>query len=347
MERSSSSTMLLTAAFYYLSYKSNPPIGFAHAFSAGASTGKAFDLDSLHSPQWVASSDRHCQHRHATSLFQIAPSIAITDNGHEGETTPMDVHGGALPAASVATSKEDGGGSTASTRRLGAAAEDTVPSTWKQALRRFFLGDVGPPLVVLAICGFLHTRARLPTPFSPAEAAVFAATIVFWWLQEYVFHRVLLHSDVDWPGKAIHRAHHQTDYFHVSIDPPALLLGWLLAAHLALRLALPWHFCLTATAGYALAGLAYEWSHYIVHTRVRPPTVSAAPSSHDGRHFSAQASSAVAAAAGGLFTSMRDNHAKHHMVDDRYWYAFSVPAMDDLCGTNPSVKEARARPEQA
>jgi hypothetical protein len=39
---------------------------------------------------------------------------------------------------------------------------------------------------------------------------------------------------------------------------------------------------------------------------------------------------------------MRDNHMRHHLVDDRYWYAFGVPAMDDLFGTNPDVKDARA-----
>ena len=32
---------------------------------------------------------------------------------------------------------------------------------------------------------------------------------------------------------------------------------------------------------------------------------------------------------------------RHHLVDDRYWYAFSVPAMDDLFDTNPNVKEVR------
>lgn len=35
---------------------------------------------------------------------------------------------------------------------------------------------------------------------------------------------------------------------------------------------------------------------------------------------------------------MRDNHIRHHLIDDRYWYAFSVVEMDDLFGTNPNVK---------
>ena len=34
---------------------------------------------------------------------------------------------------------------------------------------------------------------------------------------------------------------------------------------------------------------------------------------------------------------------RHHLVDDRYWYAFSVPAMDDLFDTNPDVRDVRKR----
>ena len=201
---------------------------------------------------------------------------------------------------------------------------ESVPSTWKHALYRFFIGDAGPPLVMVAVSGFVYARLQLLAmmPYSLSEFAIFAIAVVVWWVQEYFFHRMLLHSSsFDWIGKSIHRLHHERDYFHVSIDPPILLLGWLFAAHLAMRSILPWHASLSATVGYALAGLAYEWSHYIVHTRVKPPS----PESFVSR----------------LFLQMRDNHIRHHRVDDRYWYAFSVPAMDDLFDTNPNVKDLR------
>jgi hypothetical protein len=205
------------------------------------------------------------------------------------------------------------------------AKEETVPSTWSHALQRFFIREPGPPLVLLSLSGFIFTRIQSSMPFSIAELSIFASSIIVWWIQEYFFHRIFLHSPFQWIVKSIHQTHHEKTYFHISIDPPELLLGWLFAAHFILKSVLPWHYCLSATIGYALAGLVYEWSHYIVHTRVRPPSAS---------FFLSEAFSR-------LFSQMRDNHMRHHLVDNRYWYAFSVPAMDDLFGTNPDVKEVR------
>ena len=206
--------------------------------------------------------------------------------------------------------------------------KEEVPSTWKQALHRFFLGDIGPPLVVLSISGFIYTRIQLlsSVPFTITEFAIFISAIILWSFQEYFLHRVALHSqNFNWIGKSIHQTHHDKDYFHISIDPPVLLVGWLFAAHLIIKTILPsWHLCLSATIGYALAGLVYEWSHYIVHTKVKAP----------------QSSSSILVK---LFLQMRNNHMRHHLVDDRYWYAFSVPAMDDLFDTNPDVRDVRKR----
>ena len=96
---------------------------------------------------------------------------------------------------------------------------------------------------------------------------------------------------------------------------------------------LPWHLCLTATVGYALAGLVYEWSHYIVHTKVKAPLTQSNESS-------------LVSSASRLFSKMRDNHVRHHLVSDQNWYAFSVPAMDDLFGTNPNVRDVRGDPKK-
>ena len=227
-----------------------------------------------------------------------------------------------------------GEGQNAKLMRMRVFAPDTtdneiVPSTWSKAMQHFFLGNVGPPLVILSITGFIHTRLQLAQPLTITDATIVLATMVIWWIQEYFFHRVLLHSPFDWIGKSIHKTHHERDYFHVSIDPPALLLGWLFVAHFLLKSLMPWHLCLTATIGYAIAGLFYEWSHYIVHTRVKAPVVVADDS----------LLGFISSAAAKLFSQMRNNHIRHHRVDDRYWYAFSVPSMDDAFGTNPDIKE--------
>ena len=43
---------------------------------------------------------------------------------------------------------------------------------------------------------------------------------------------------------------------------------------------------------------------------------------------------------------MRDGHRKHHLVNDKYSLGFTVPFVDDLWGTNPSVGEACRRKEE-
>lgn len=245
-------------------------------------------------------------------------------------TVRPELHRPQVSPSLYSTSKKDANVQLTTNVKDGTSTE-IVPSTWNQALHRFFLGDIGPPLVVLTISGFIYTRLQLPQTISITDATITFTAVLFWWIQEYFFHKVLLHSPFDWIGKSIHQNHHQKNYFHVSIDPPELLLGWLFAAHFMLKSVLPWHLCLSSTIGYAIAGLCYEWSHYIVHTRVKAPTVI-----HDN-FFVGSVSSALAR----LFCQMRDNHIRHHRVDSSYWYAFSVPCMDDLFGTNPDIKELK------
>lgn len=223
---------------------------------------------------------------------------------------------------------------------------ELVPTTWSQAIQRFFLGDIGPPLVVLTISGFIYTRYQLlsTVPFSITELAIFTASIITWWVQEYIFHRYLLHSPFNWIGKSIHGAHHDKDYFHISIDPPALLLGWLFAAHFIISMVLPQrNLCLSATIGYALAGLVYEWSHYIVHTKVKPRIISSSSPTEQQQKQPKQSllERMVIQPLMKGYAKMRDNHIRHHRIDSRYWYSFSVTEMDDLFGTNPNVRDVK------
>jgi hypothetical protein len=153
-----------------------------------------------------------------------------------------------------------------------------VPTDMADAIRIFFFSrDYGPLFVVLSIGFFCQWRMNLlPSLAHPPiqayldDAVVFAASIVFWWIQEHVLHQKVLHSTHDWKGKKIHQGHHDKPYYHISIDPAPLLLGWMWMAHVVLRLSpLPLPLALSATLGYSVAGLFYEWAHYIVHTKVR------------------------------------------------------------------------------
>jgi hypothetical protein len=219
---------------------------------------------------------------------------------------------------------------------------EQVPTTMRQALQTFFLSKKypGPSLVVLTIVTMVATRLGYPTVLTTAstslgsfacpplgwmDAVVAGTAIVFWWFQEHVLHQRLLHSKRNWMGKAIHEAHHDKHYFHISIDPAALLLGWLFSVFAVLTYVLsplvpPNTLALSATIGYSVAGLGYEWAHYIVHTKVKPRSK--------------------------FFQQVRDNHMRHHLVSSDYWYGFSLPQMDDWFGTNPSVQQVRQEQQQ-
>lgn len=201
------------------------------------------------------------------------------------------------------------------------AVEEEIPKTMSKALCRFFLGrDFGPISALSCMMGFATYRLALDVDFGAKDVFAFSCAVVFWWFQEYILHQRLLHSRFNWLGKEIHLGHHEKPYFHISIDPVEIMLGWLAIAYVLFRTLLPLDLALSATVGYTLAGLGYEWSHYIAHTRVRPPTT--------------------------FFRTIRDNHMKHHLIDESHWFAFSLPMLDNIFGTNPDVREVRKRKQK-
>jgi hypothetical protein len=200
---------------------------------------------------------------------------------------------------------------------------ENVPSTIPEALNRFFLGpDHGPIIVITAILGFIIHRIILldTSSFQILDFAIGLCSIILWWFQEHFLHVHFLHSDWEWMGKEIHNDHHEQPYYHISIEPTPLLLGWLMTAHLILRNIFPLPLALSATVGYAVAGMWYVWMHYIVHTKVKPRSK--------------------------LMKQVKNNHIRHHLLNSDYWLAFSIPLMDDLFGTNPSIKSVRDKMKQ-
>ncbi len=197
---------------------------------------------------------------------------------------------------------------------------EIIPSTMSGALHRFFLGPDHGPLTVLISISFLvahRTMIIQSTTFEPLEVFVGLFSVMFWWFQEHFLHRHFLHSQWNWIGKEIHINHHEQPYFHISIDPTPLLLGWLAVVHCIVRAALPFHLALTSTICYAIAGMWYEWTHYIVHTRVKPKSK--------------------------FMKEVKNNHIRHHLLSEEYWLGFSLPLVDDLFGTNPSVQLIREK----
>lgn len=68
-------------------------------------------------------------------------------------------------------------------------------------------------------------------------------------------------------GHEASERHHEIPFYHVCIDPPELIGGWMIAASCIFRLLLPLPLTLTVVAVYMFMGLASEWIHYISHTR--------------------------------------------------------------------------------
>ena len=208
--------------------------------------------------------------------------------------------------------------------RNGASDNETgkaVPTKLSEAIRVFFTHDYGPLYVVLTLILLSKWRLNLASigvfPLNSMDMIVFGGAIVFWWFQEHFLHQRVLHSKFDWAGKRIHEGHHAQPYYHVSIEPAGLIMGWLATAFVILTLLLPsLSLSISATIGYALAGLFYEWSHYLVHTKV--PL-------HKSK----------------FWTRIKSNHVRHHVVNHNYWFGFSLPWIDDLFRTNPSVKDVK------
>ena len=198
-----------------------------------------------------------------------------------------------------------------------------VPTTWKEAFRVFFASPQyhGPRLIVLFVSILLYQRIELGLPMSTMssgleEIGVAVAAVVFWWFQEHVMHQHLLHSTMNWMGKDIHVQHHNQPYHHISIDSAPIMISWLTLVHVILRYGFgtvwPLTFVYTATIAYGMAGLFYEWTHFIVHTKVR---------------FSPHS----------FWTKVKNHHARHHLVNHDNYFAFSVTHIDDIFGTNPDV----------
>lgn len=183
---------------------------------------------------------------------------------------------------------------------------------------RVLVSRPGPRMIATAAAGSWALRAALgpPTPLD----AIAAATAVAWWpLQEWLFHKHLLHMR---PGTILgvpfdplfarrHRAHHRAprDVDGTLLPPPviaaaipAAAVAW--GAVFGLRRA-----TLTAMATYSTMALVYEWTHLLVHT-------SYVPESDFGRE-------------------VRRNHLLHHFRSEKHWLAFTVPLVDRIMGTAP------------
>jgi hypothetical protein len=198
--------------------------------------------------------------------------------------------------------------------------------THRDALRVFFAKRT-PRTIAKIAAGSWAVRLFLGPP-TLRDVAAAATAIAIWPLQEWALHKYFLHIEprtiagieVDPAFARAHRNHHadprDIDMTLLPIKTvhqagPAAAALWLLAFG-------PTRAAVTGMATYSTMTLFYEWTHFIVHTNVKPKTAYG--------------------------ERVRRNHRLHHFRHEGYWFAFTLPLVDRLFGTDPDPKTIQRSP---
>lgn len=196
-------------------------------------------------------------------------------------------------------------------------------ATAMRALARY----ASPRLILAFIVIALALRAYLGGWQWPDAAMMALGFAVFpfleWLLHKYVLHIKpfeLFGRRFDPESARRHRAHHREPWrpelivlppaVHLTIGPVLLALAWWAVPNSA--------WALSGLVGYGLAALNYEWTHFMVHTRIRPRN----------RYYQR------------LFRM----HRMHHFHNENYWYGFTVTSVDRLLGTGPEPEATPRSP---
>eukprot|EP00892_Ulva_mutabilis_P010272 jgi/Ulvmu1/7617/UM038_0042.1 len=189
----------------------------------------------------------------------------------------------------------------------GRTNEVEVPQALAQLHAVFWLH----PTPITALC-FILGLVAFRCGSGPAEAlecVACALGVAIWIIQEWAIHKKLFHGNLEWFGKTIHIDHHQTPYYHISIDDPFIALGVMLLSTVVFVCAFG-TLGVAADIGYIIAGLVYQFTHYGVHCRYVPSSK--------------------------LARSIRAHHMQHHCRNENYWLSFTLPQVDTWMNTNPS-----------
>lgn len=189
----------------------------------------------------------------------------------------------------------------------------------------FFLRHASP--LLLLGNALVLTIARVVVAGFTWMDAVAVVLIAAWWpMQEWVFHRFLLHMKPRSlglsPGSRLrfdpgfaraHRAHHRRPWIvQTTLLPTTLVLVLIPLQPIVWGLAIPsLTLALTVATTYAWSALLYEWIHYLCHSHYVPKS----------RYY----------------RRIWKNHRLHHFKNERNWFAFTVPHVDAWMGTEPAA----------
>lgn len=178
----------------------------------------------------------------------------------------------------------------------------------------------------LAAAGMSRPRAGA---FGAGDAVVPLVLVLAFPFVEWVAHVVVLH----WRPRRIgpvtvdpllarsHREHHADPRDIPLVFIPWRALVWLLGAQVAIGLvAFPRAGVgLTYLFTISLLGLAYEWTHYLIHSDYRPRTAA--------------------------YRAIWRNHRLHHYKNERYWFTVTTArTADRVLGTAPDPADVPTSP---
>ena len=201
----------------------------------------------------------------------------------------------------------------------------TVAQAWSE-----FRAKRSPQILAAGIVAAAALRVAVGA-FSWRDAVAFAVMVPVYVFGEWAIHVHLLHlPPFRWRGRKVelmtaraHRMHHEDphDLFMILLGPweaAGLLLGAVPLVASAFILPLGLHAALTALlTGYTLVGI-YEWTHFLIHTAVRPRS----------RYY----------------RSIWRNHRLHHFKNERYWHGITNTVSDRVLKTHPDQREVPRSP---
>lgn len=192
---------------------------------------------------------------------------------------------------------------------------------------QFFCRSTNAKIETAAVVATLVARL-LAGPWAGGDVLIVASLLAGQPLFEWAFHVYVLHYRpvrifgrvVDFELARKHREHHAdpSDVSLVFVPLRSLMALAAGAVGVCLLVFPSVAGALTALAAAAVLLLAYEWTHYLVHSSYRPKSR--------------------------LVRAIRRAHRLHHFKNEQYWFGVMSPAADMVLGTFPSPAAVSVSP---
>ena len=185
--------------------------------------------------------------------------------------------------------------------------------------RRLFVTK--PTARILTVYVLLTAAARVAVgDVTWVDAVVAGGILAFEPLTEWLVHVHLLHARRDFAMAVKNRAHHADprNLDILFIPMRVIVLAPVLGFGLPLALRAPLGVALTAgLTGFSML-LAYEWTHFLIHTPYQPRTA--------------------------LYRRIWRAHRWHHFRNEHYWFGVTIHTADRLLGTYPDKDAVELSP---